>query len=53
MRGVVLLFGAAVTIAALRAPLPRAQTFSTAAGTVPAPDPNVLVIDSVQQPTPD
>ena len=29
MRGVVLLFGAAVTIAALRAPLPRAQTFNT------------------------
>jgi uncharacterized protein (TIGR03435 family) len=41
MRTVVLLFGVAVMIAALSARPSRAQTFGTAAGTVPAPDPNI------------
>jgi uncharacterized protein (TIGR03435 family) len=41
MRTVILLAATAVAVAILGAPAPRAQSFTTAAGTVPAPDPNV------------
>ena len=43
MRKLMLLTGAALAIAfaVLTAPRPLAQSFNAAAGTVPAPDPNV------------
>ena len=43
MRNLMLLAGTAVVIAlvVMTAPRPQAQSFNAAAGTVPAPDPNV------------
>ena len=43
MRGLTVVGGAAVVVAVacLSAPRPQAQTFTSAAGTLPAPDPNV------------
>jgi uncharacterized protein (TIGR03435 family) len=41
MRPVMLLLGAAAAVAGLSAARPLAQSFTTAAGTVPAPDPNI------------
>ena len=41
MRAMMLLFTAAAAVAVLSAPRSSAQSFTTAAGTVPAPDPNI------------